>query len=495
VACPRTSRVFPDPFARTGAYGVVKFIERDDEMSAITKRAGLWPRRWALRDESGAASLLVRRWPERRIVVLTTATLLLLGVFFGSLLSSAPPAAFAVVYVLPVMLIGLELGTYGGIAAALLACGLLLTAWLHKSDLAALDLAASTVSLVAAGWLAGHFSWRMRLAHRRHERLLASGLRLARLECADELPATLAEELEQTVDLMGVEVCLLGASRARVGEGTGESLRLPIITRGVKFGTVTLFAPTGRSFSEEDRTVATKLAQQAAIAADNQRLLVSEREQAVLHAELEHTRDRLATHLRNLGQVLDSQEAERREIARQLHEGVAQAIAGVLLGLQLLERDLDQDLSRHQLEEVRTIARETLSGVRQLAVSVRPPSLDQFGLQAALEGIIERESERRAEQITFSCANCGRDLPPEVQTCVYHVVEDTLQALAGPLEVALAVDHEQLRIAIDGQRAECGPAELDPAGRLILTQARLELLGATWRTTPAERSTSWLTSR
>src|SRR5579859_2414224 len=121
-------------------------------MSAIKGDWGPWPRRWVVGDDPGRASLLVRRWPEHRLVVLTTAALLLFGVFTGSLLSTATPAAFAVVYVLPVMLIGLELGPFGGTVAGLVACGLLLAAWLNKSDLAALDLSASAVSLVSAGW-------------------------------------------------------------------------------------------------------------------------------------------------------------------------------------------------------------------------------------------------------------------------------------------------------------------------------------------------------
>lgn len=452
-------------------------------MSAIGNVWGQRGRRWALLEDSGAGSLLVRRWPERRIVVLTTAALLLVGVFAGSLLSSATPGAFSIVYVLPVMLVGLELGVYGGMAAAILACGLLLTAWLHKGDLAALDLTASAVTLVAAGALTGQFSSRMRSAHRRHERLLASGLRLARLEQVDELPATLADELWQALDLSSVRVRLAGTPEVLVGRDGDENMRLPISTRGVDFGTLTLTAPIGHSFSDEDTTVATKLAQQAAVAADNQRLLASERERAALHAELEHTRERLASHLRNVGEILDREETERREIARQLHEGAAQAIAGVLLGLQVLERDVDRDLSRVQLEEVRTIARETLSDVRQLAVSVRPPSLDQLGLQAALEGIVEREGERRGERVTFSCLNCGHDVPAEAQTCVYHVVEDAIQALDGPVDVQVEVGHDRVQMRFDGRRPVELSDELKPTGSLVVARARLELLNGTFRTT------------
>ena len=66
---------------------------------------------------------------------------------------------------------------------------------------------------------------------------------------------------------------------------------------------------------------------------------------------------------------------------------------------------------------------------------MRPPSLDDLGLATALETIAERESSRGARRITLHCESYPRDLPPEIETCVYHVVEDAIQALDGPLNM------------------------------------------------------------
>jgi signal transduction histidine kinase len=193
-------------------------------------------------------------------------------------------------------------------------------------------------------------------------------------------------------------VLLRRATAAVVGIVAGVTLRVPISAHGVSFGSLTLGQPPGRSFTPEDRVVAEKLALQAGVAAENQRLLASELERAKLHAELEHTRGRLASHLRNVSHILDSQEAERSEIARHLHEQAAQAMAGVLMGLHVLERNLDQDVTRKQLEEVSDVARGTLADLRRLAVSVRPPSLNDLGLQTALEGIAEREARTERDR-------------------------------------------------------------------------------------------------
>ena len=193
--------------------------------------------------ELGPAELPVRRWPERRVVVLVFATLLLTGAFAASMLSESALDELAVLYVVPVMLAGLELGVPGGAGGAAIAVILLFAASGRHSELAAVGLAASSASFLIAGVLAGRFSERMRAARNRQARLLNSGLRLARLDNLDALPTVLAEELEQTLDLASIEVQLRGAPRVEVGSSAGERLRVPISAHSIDFGSLTLGRP------------------------------------------------------------------------------------------------------------------------------------------------------------------------------------------------------------------------------------------------------------
>jgi signal transduction histidine kinase len=427
---------------------------------------------------SEPTELPARRWVERRAVVLALATFLLIVAFAASMLSERGPGELAALYVLPVMLAGLELGARAGACGGVIAVALLLLASERHSGSTPGGLAASAAVLLIAGMLAGRFSERMRAGRDRQERLLASGLRLARLESVDALPAALAQELELALDGASVNVELYGMPAIEIGILAGETLHVPISAHGIDFGSLTLGLTEGRSFSPDDRVVAAKLALQAGVAADNQRLLALERERAALYAELEHTRTRLNGHLRNVSQILDSQEAERREIARQLHDEAAQAMAGVLYGLHVLERDPNPQLTRSQLEEVSDIARSTLADLRRLALSVRPPSLDDLGLEAALETIAEREGSGGTRQITLHCGGYPGDLTPEIETCVYHVVEDAIQALGGPLSISLNADDDRdtLRIELSGHSVH-EPEQL--RGKLATARARLELIGGT----------------
>lgn len=411
-------------------------------------------------------------------MVLALAALLFIAAFAASMLSARHADELGVLYVLPVMLIGLELGVRGGAGGAAIAVALLLIESARYSEPTPVGVAASTCVLLITGLLAGRFGERMRDGRTRQERLLASGLRLARLENLDALPAVLAEELELVLDVASVKVQLRDMPTIEIGRPEDETLRVPISAHNIDVGTLTLGLTAGRSFSPEDRVVAAKLALQAGVAADNQRLLAFERERAALHAELERARTRLASQLRNVSQVLDSEEAERREIARQLHEQAAQAMAGVLFGLQLLERDLDRESTRKQLEEVRSIARTTLVELRRLALSVRPPSLDDLGLTTALETIAEREGSHGARRITVHCGRYPRDLAPELESCAYHVVEDAIQDLDGSLSVRLSADDDRdtLRIELSGHPIYQHEQLLD---RLATARARVELIGGT----------------
>jgi signal transduction histidine kinase len=425
-------------------------------------------------DAESLTRLPVRSWPERRVVVLAAAVLLLLGAFTASILSETALDELAVLYTLPVMLAGLELGLAGGVAGAVLAFLLLLAASGRHSELEGFGLAACGVVFFTAGALAGRFSSRMHTSQRRQQGLFDSGLSLARLETLEALPMLLADELRRTLEVSCVRVQLHDAPAVEVGIPAGEPLLVPIEARGINFGSLTLYAASRHRFAPEDKVVASQLALQAAVAADNQRLLASEHERAALYVELEQTRERFASHLRDVTQLLDSEEAERSKAAHQLHEGFAQDMAALLLELQVLAKDLDRELSRKQLEEVRAIARDTLVGLRQLALSLRPSSLDERGLKAALEGIVERELATNSRQIVLDY-EYPYGLTTEVDTCAYRLVDDAIRTSTGSLSVQLkAGDGGELRIKICG-----GSTDRELLGKLAGARARIVLIGGT----------------
>ncbi len=218
------------------------------------------------------------------------------------------------------------------------------------------------------------------------------------------------------------------------------------------------------------------------------RLLVLEREQIALRAELERMRRRLDEQLRNAGYVLERHEQERRGIARQLHEEAAQTMAAALMTVGMLERGPQRELTRSHLDEVRAQVKASISDLRRIAGGLRPGVLDELGLACALERISELEAERGRRSVSFAIDGIPRDLEREIETSTYRVIEEALDALpdAASVQVALSSRRDRLTIAIDARVASesgaiAGEDEHSLRDDLVATRARIELLGGSLR--------------
>jgi signal transduction histidine kinase len=348
-----------------------------------------------------------------------------------------------------------------------------------EADLGALGFATRGLVFVAAGGIAGRFSQRMRLAQRRQERLLDSGLELARLGDADDLAAAVARHAGRVAELKGLRVTLGDEAPVEVGRLEAPEL-IPLEGRGTGPGRLEVELRRRGAVAAEDRAGLAELALQASVAWENRRLLQSERERVVLHAELREARDRLAERARQLRTVLDSQEQERREVAYELHEGAAQALAAILLGLELLDRDLEASPGDGRLAGLRDHLEETMGSLRELAVGLRPPVLDGIGLVPALERLGESDRIPGLERIDVELAAAGR-LEPDAETAVYRVVEDAVRAVNGPHAARVTCDcgNQLLTVsvhALDGATVD----DLTPV------RARLDLLGGRLDETPGE---------
>jgi len=128
-------------------------------------------------------------------------------------------------------------------------------------------------------------------------------------------------------------------------------------------------------------------------------------------------------------QVLTAQEEERKRIARELHDDTAQALTSVLVRLRLLERSLEDERLQRGLAELRDLTGATLEGVRRMAIDLRPPMLDDLGLEAALQSHVQDFSQRWPIRATFASSRLGR-LPTEVELVLYRIVQEALSNVA-----------------------------------------------------------------
>jgi two-component system, NarL family, sensor histidine kinase UhpB len=135
--------------------------------------------------------------------------------------------------------------------------------------------------------------------------------------------------------------------------------------------------------------------------------------------------DRLENERRDSGRrALAAQEAERRRIARELHDEIGQLLTGLILRGETLARRAPEEV-REDIVGLREGAREAAEEVRLIARRLRPEALDELGLQSALLALCTTVAERAGLEVERRFA---RDLPltAEEELVIYRVAQESL---------------------------------------------------------------------
>jgi two-component system sensor histidine kinase UhpB len=179
--------------------------------------------------------------------------------------------------------------------------------------------------------------------------------------------------------------------------------------------------------------------------------------------------------------ALRLQEAERRRVARELHDEVGQTLTGVMLQVEGLAGVIPDEL-RGQLDELRETARHGTEEVRRIARRLRPETLEDLGLQSALAALATVISDR-ARVVVRRHLEPAPGLSAEHELVVYRVAQEALtnvarHAAAETVDLVLAHSdrHTVLTVADDG----CGlaPGSLPSANGIRGMRERAMLIGA-----------------
>jgi signal transduction histidine kinase len=420
--------------------------------------------------------LLVRRWPERRTLLLGGAVVLFVAVFTFMAVADDPALGLGFLAVVPIVLVGLELGERGGIATGLLAIGVVVcAAVLERPEMDTLAVVVRAFVFLVVGAAAGHYSDRMRATQAREERLLRSGLRLGAVSMPERLGEMVAHELVAMPGVQAAAVVVDGVSHS-LGPATG-GLRssAPMRAHGTEVGRIEVVH--AKPLSPEDRAALELLASQSALTAENLRLLGLDGERAALETRLRDVRRELLESRSGAGLLLQAEEDEKRRLADKLHEDLAQVLAAVLLGMRTLERGSPDGRSA-PLQELHGQIAQVLAEIRDVARELRPVVLDQLGLRAAVETLAAAARERGAD-VSLDVETVPRQLPEQIETAVFRLVEYALDSTDGRLDASIEEAQDGLRIGIAMQR---------PAREVLLAlRTRAEALGGATEVLPADR--------
>ena len=260
----------------------------------------------------------------------------------------------------------------------------------------------------------------------------------------------------------------------------GHTMAMPLTAQGRVIGSLVFCTLYDASpFSLRDVSLARAIADQLSVAIENATLYDEVQQSGKLRGELLH-------------RVVSAQEAERKRIARELHDGTGQTLTALGLGLAAAADRIDSDPAavRRQLNDMKQMNAQVLQEVHNVISDLRPSILDNLGLVPALRGHISTFESRTGIQSQLIVQGKATRLKPEVETTIFRVVQESLtnvvrhaEARSVLVQVAFSEEGVALSIQDDGRGFDVGRALAGEDGRaawgLLGIHERASLVGGT----------------
>jgi PAS domain S-box-containing protein len=152
--------------------------------------------------------------------------------------------------------------------------------------------------------------------------------------------------------------------------------------------------------------------------------------------------------------LIEVQEAERRNLALELHDQIGQILTGLKLTLEMAAR-LPTDEARASIVQAQTMVNELMARARKLSLDLRPATLDHLGLLSAVSWHIKQYGAQTQVHVTFKHNGLdGRRFPTEIETAAYRIVQEALTNIARHADAEAATvrvwaDDQNLNIQIE----------------------------------------------
>jgi signal transduction histidine kinase len=173
----------------------------------------------------------------------------------------------------------------------------------------------------------------------------------------------------------------------------------------------------------------------------------------------------LLTQAREAG-VLD----ERQRMAREIHDTVAQGLAGIIAQLRAVDATDDEAQRRRHLDSAVELARESLAEARRTVQAIGPPTLDTAQLPEALAEVSAKWSAAHAVPVKLVTTGEARPMHPEVEVTLLRVTQEALtnaakHAEAGRVGITLSYMEDQLALDVRDDGVGFEPARTKPGSK------------------------------
>lgn len=208
----------------------------------------------------------------------------------------------------------------------------------------------------------------------------------------------------------------LGDTVIRGGKGEFKAyVSLPVKSKNRVLGTLSLASYAPGKFDAETVSLLSAIGEAIGIATENasaaQRLV-----------EANRIREQL------LQKIISVQEEERRRIARELHDEASQSLAALVLSLDAIADTLPAKYksTKGKLDIVKERAIETIGGIRNLALDLRPSALDDLGLSMAIDWYAKDYLGKRGLDVSIEVVGPKTKLPSYTETMLFRIIQEAL---------------------------------------------------------------------
>ncbi|WP_316528578.1 sensor histidine kinase [Kitasatospora brasiliensis] len=373
------------------------------------------------------------------------------------------------------VLVGLLVATGLAVLFVVVAC-VLSTMWIPGRGLGALAVVA-VVFLLAIGlprgvrWASGVVDrWYYGSRAQPYQVLRNLAGRVSQTVDPQEVPEVLCRTVADELRLPGVELTVSTRSGERslaaIGELSGSGEGFPLVHRGDQIGRLTVAPREGqRVLDKSDRDILRSLADQAAPAVASLQLA----------EDLRASRER----------IVGAREEERRQLRRDIHDGLGPMLAGLRLRLQGAAAVDDPTLYSAVLDRVADDLAMAVREVRRITDRLGPTVLGDYGLSCALARLADTFSGADLTVTTRLEPDPLPELPAAVEVAVYRITAEALnnvlrhaRASSATVSVRAFAGRLELDVEDDGRGPGHGLPEHQGVGLRSMSERAAEIGGS-----------------
>src|SRR5262245_54210170 len=184
--------------------------------------------------------------------------------------------------------------------------------------------------------------------------------------------------------------------------------------------------------------------------------------------------------------LLEAQEAERRRIARELHDDLNQSLALLSVEIELLARKPPESADDFltQMQELNARVKDLSSTVHDLSHQLHPSKLEHLGLVAAVQGLCHELRQSHELEVKFTHYDLPDAFPEDAALCLYRIVQEALRNVIrhgetrhASVELRATRGAILMRIADDGVGFDPAAVMENGGLGLVSMRERLNLIG------------------